>query len=346
MKKLALITFCFIYCMSVSAQDYKSLGDAKVSAGDWTGAAAFYELGMEKDDKCAFSYFLLIYEKKIEVQYSNQLSQIILPLAMKENPEAQFYFGMMCEEGYGVPKNINTALYWFQRSAELGHAKAQYHLGFIYEHGVSISKDIEKALEWYRLAAAQGNEEAIFNIERLTAIIDVGVPIEEATRAPTIVPPNIQFPTELLSIQKRDIYNSDGLRLKNYEVKNIMNNVPIAFDFYSRGKKQKTAGGIFLGLGILGSFVGTTALITTVQLNNDEYAGKYYENDLLISVSVLLGSQLCFILPAISLISKGNSKIKNAVDAYNRDMNQTSTSDISLSFGLTRSGGIGLTFNF
>jgi len=123
MKKLLFAITLFVN-IPLLAQDYKKLGDAKAAEGDFTGAAAMYEMGMEKDEECALKYFKLIYDKKIVAEFSDQLYQLILPLALKWSAEAQFYLGYMYYEGYGVPKNMDEALFWLQKSAEQGFQQA------------------------------------------------------------------------------------------------------------------------------------------------------------------------------------------------------------------------------
>ena len=54
---------------------------------------------------------------------------------------------------YGVTRNINTALGFFNKSAEQGDPAGEYYLGVCYELGAGVDKDSEKALQYYNSAA-------------------------------------------------------------------------------------------------------------------------------------------------------------------------------------------------
>lgn len=82
---------------------------------------------------------------------------------------AQFHLAWMYESGFGVEPNQDSALEWYRKSAEQGHAKAQYWLGStclarLYRRWrgihpmVGISRD--DAIAWLRKAAEQGHVEA------------------------------------------------------------------------------------------------------------------------------------------------------------------------------------------
>ena len=124
MKKGVLSTICLISCITGLCQNYKNLGDARVAQGDFQGAASFYELCMDSDPECALKFFKLIYEKKVEPYYPEQLYEVIMPLAQNGNGEAQFYLGKMYELGNGVEKNEKVADTWFRLSAETGFQEA------------------------------------------------------------------------------------------------------------------------------------------------------------------------------------------------------------------------------
>ena len=111
--------------------------------------------------------------------------------------------GFLYKHGWGVEKNIDTALEWFTKSAEKGYAKAQnqaggihdakerdeeafkwftksaaqgdtdaqYNLGLWYENGYGVMKDAPEALKWYGKAAEKGDAEAKENLRRLVNAI-------------------------------------------------------------------------------------------------------------------------------------------------------------------------------
>jgi len=78
--------------------------------------------------------------------------------------DAQFNFGVCCDDGDGVKKDISQAVYWYRKAAEQGHAGAQCNLGVCYESGEGVEKDLSQAVFWYRKAAEQRNMYARFNL--------------------------------------------------------------------------------------------------------------------------------------------------------------------------------------
>jgi TPR repeat protein len=51
-----------------------------------------------------------------------------------------------------------------RKAAAANHAMAQMSMGMAYELGYGVAKDEQEALRWYELAAAQGN---VLALERL-----------------------------------------------------------------------------------------------------------------------------------------------------------------------------------
>ena len=82
------------------------------------------------------------------------------PLAKQGNAEAQFFLGVMYEQGQGVPQDYAKAVKWHRMAAEQGYADAQHTLGVMYEYGEGVRQDYAEAVGWYRKAAAQGYAEA------------------------------------------------------------------------------------------------------------------------------------------------------------------------------------------
>lgn len=59
------------------------------------------------------------------------------------------------------------AISLIQESANEGVAEAQYYLGVLYEQGKVVPKDIELAKKWFNLAAEQNNPQAKFHLGKL-----------------------------------------------------------------------------------------------------------------------------------------------------------------------------------
>lgn len=149
-----------------------------------------------------------------------------LPLAEKNDVAAQRNIGHLYRWGQGVEKDIDKAMQWYRRAAELGfsraqanlaaiylqgeegvtvnydeahkwfaaaaiqgHAVAQYNLGLMFELGLGIEKNEAKALGWYNLAAKSGQPEAL---ERLSQLVkkSASPPLVSGVAVPAAGDPN------------------------------------------------------------------------------------------------------------------------------------------------------------
>ena len=91
------------------------------------------------------------------------------PLAEQGEALAQFYLGVMHEDGRGVTRDYREALKWYRKAAEQGDALAQYILGAMYDSGRGLTQDYKEAVKWFRKAAEQGNVSAQYNLGEMYA---------------------------------------------------------------------------------------------------------------------------------------------------------------------------------
>jgi TPR repeat protein len=123
---------------------------------------------------------------------SEEAWEQLLPLANAGNPVAQFYMGHLCDElsprdqeqayawyrkssdgdflegthylasftyhGMGTPRDVETALELFRKSAEAGLDASQWKLG---QHLLTSDEGRVEAIHWLKLAAAQGHPAAL-----------------------------------------------------------------------------------------------------------------------------------------------------------------------------------------
>ena len=82
------------------------------------------------------------------------------PLAEQGDARAQFYFGLLYENGDGVPLGYTKARQWYEKAAAQGDAKAQLYLGLQSSFGQGVPMDVVDAYMWYSLAAGNGNAHA------------------------------------------------------------------------------------------------------------------------------------------------------------------------------------------
>jgi uncharacterized protein len=82
------------------------------------------------------------------------------PLAEQGDAKAQFSFGLLYENGDGVPRDYTKARQWYEKAAAQGDAKAQLYLGLQSSFGQGVPMDLVEAYMWYSLAAGNGNAHA------------------------------------------------------------------------------------------------------------------------------------------------------------------------------------------
>lgn len=78
-------------------------------------------------------------------------------LAEKNDPEAQFLYGLCYIEGSHFPKDAGTGAMWLRKAAEQNLGVAQEWLGALYRDGIGVQKNDSDALKWFVKAAEQGD---------------------------------------------------------------------------------------------------------------------------------------------------------------------------------------------
>jgi hypothetical protein len=82
-----------------------------------------------------------------------------LPLAEKDNVEAQYYVARIYANGMdGVPADYGQAAHWYQLAATKKYAPAMQELGYLYEQGLGVQKDALAGLNLQRQASGLGEE--------------------------------------------------------------------------------------------------------------------------------------------------------------------------------------------
>ena len=78
--------------------------------------------------------------------------------------EAQYNFGVTLENGYGIEKNIDSAFYWYLKSANQGWNDGLYKMMMAHANGIGAEQSNNKAFE-YALACASNNDiTCMFNV--------------------------------------------------------------------------------------------------------------------------------------------------------------------------------------
>lgn len=82
-----------------------------------------------------------------------------LPLAEKDNVEAQYYVARIYANGMdGVTADYGQAAHWYQLAATKKYAPAMQELGYLYEQGLGVQKDALAGLNLQRQASGLGED--------------------------------------------------------------------------------------------------------------------------------------------------------------------------------------------
>mgnify|MGYP002624631979 CR=1 FL=1 len=86
--------------------------------------------------------------------------------ALNGDAKAQNSLAWCYDQGNGVKKDPNRAVFWYRKSADQGNMWAMDNLGWSYEHGEGVNKDYDQAVYWYRRSAEHGSANACNNLGR------------------------------------------------------------------------------------------------------------------------------------------------------------------------------------
>lgn len=77
---------------------------------------------------------------------------------------AQFRYGQLLVQGYGLEKNLTSGAAWLRMAAASGLDDAQVALADLYAQGLGVEQNWFKAKRWYDLAAKQENPQAMLKL--------------------------------------------------------------------------------------------------------------------------------------------------------------------------------------
>tara|TARA_Y100001970_G_scaffold223914_1_gene275775 strand:+ start:991 stop:1452 length:462 start_codon:yes stop_codon:yes gene_type:complete len=98
-----------------------------------------------------------------------------LSLATQGVSVSQYNTGINYFTGRGIDKDLEKAVYWYQRASEQGHSKAPFNIAIIYANGDIKGKNFSLALEYFRLSADRGNKEAKEFLKKINTISDLSL---------------------------------------------------------------------------------------------------------------------------------------------------------------------------
>ena len=128
--------------------------------------SGFYRLEKDShDDKLQYRLGQMLYTGTGADKDVQAAVSYLEKSAQLGNVNAQYLLGKVClETGIG---NSAQAVAWMTKAAEAGNAGAQYALGKLYRDGIHVEKDIQKAITMFTAAAEQKNEYAAYQLGRL-----------------------------------------------------------------------------------------------------------------------------------------------------------------------------------
>ncbi|CAG8523534.1 1074_t:CDS:2 [Paraglomus brasilianum] len=118
------------------------------------GIALRHGWGCEANPTVAVKYLQKAAESAVDELQSSVIANP--SIARNELVLAIHELGVCFRHGWGVPKNKQTAAYYFEMAASLGDPDAQNEIGFCYANGEGVKKNLTKAARYYRLASEQG----------------------------------------------------------------------------------------------------------------------------------------------------------------------------------------------
>jgi TPR repeat protein len=101
----------------------------------------------------------------VQPLFASNLVGALLVRAENGDDEAMLSLGIAYElGGYGVSQNMDEAIKWYRKSANLGNANGQAFLGTCYLEGKGVAKDYVEAVKWYTKSADQGQNIGLYSL--------------------------------------------------------------------------------------------------------------------------------------------------------------------------------------
>ncbi|CAF4745928.1 unnamed protein product [Rotaria socialis] len=117
-------------------------------------------LGVKKDHKLAQTF------------YEQAAAQPPMYSKLKKfrNPgvaEAEHALGLRYAEGIVVPKNVQTAVYWYERAIAHEYFQSANNLALMYYNGIGVQKSLDKAEQLFEMAAKKGDAIAMQSLAKM-----------------------------------------------------------------------------------------------------------------------------------------------------------------------------------
>ena len=111
------------------------------------------------EDKELLSFMCIIYmrdDSKERTQAYRELMKLLREQAKEEDPWAMHQIGLMYEKGLGIHEDMEKALTWYEKAANIGLVMAMADAGKLYFSEGQPFYDPKKGFYWYLKGAALG----------------------------------------------------------------------------------------------------------------------------------------------------------------------------------------------
>ncbi len=132
-------------------------GRGRILRRDYPSAIHWYETAARRGHPEALYALGRMSENGTGMRQNYLLALQYYSLAVRyaELPRAHFALAQMYFHGRGVPQDYQKAIENYIAAAERGHAPAQYVYGALLEQGWGVKQDLIEAYVWYALAAKE-----------------------------------------------------------------------------------------------------------------------------------------------------------------------------------------------
>lgn len=127
---------------------------------DYDLAEKYFKTALGLGDKIANYNLGELYRQKNDIN----LSTYWYNKSIADNPY-KAYEGL--SKLYIQNNEYKKAFIYSEKAAELNNPEAEYNLGVFFENGIYVERDINKAIYWYQKAAQKGHQDAIHNLQGL-----------------------------------------------------------------------------------------------------------------------------------------------------------------------------------
>ncbi len=149
-------------------------------------------------------------QKAKDLLQHNQIEEALPFLKKAANlgsPEAQYSLGYCFQNGFGVEKNMKTAVTWYKKSSDQGFNDGHFAMMMAYAQGNGVLKSDEKAFEYALKCANNNDATCMFNVVNcyktgLGTLKDNVKMLEWATRLGVLEnPDNLQLSGSITSMR-------------------------------------------------------------------------------------------------------------------------------------------------